>query len=206
MITDPNVYFEKGCDRCKKFDTPECKVNSWRDGLLELRRICLGAGLLETAKWGQPVYMVDGKNVCLIGAFVDVFFISFFDASLLADTQGVLEKRGANTPDKHMITFRDSESVRALESTIKTYIDEAAANQRAGRKPVETQPDVDLPAELIDAIDADPELAEAFAALTPGRQRGYCFHIGGAKQPATRISRIEKLRPRMLAGKGYNER
>ena len=52
----------------------------------------------------------------------------------------------------------------------------------------------------------DPTFAEAFAALTPGRQKGYYLHIGEAKQSKTRIARIEKLQPRIFAGKGYNER
>jgi len=65
---------------------------------------------------------------------------------------------------------------------------------------------IDVPGELTDALDADPELAEAFAALTPGRQRGYLLNLNQAKQPATRVARIEKFRDRIIAGKGLIER
>lgn len=40
----------------------------------------------------------------------------------------------------------------------------------------------------------------------PGRQRGYALHFAGAKQPATRIRRIEKYLPAILAGKGMHDR
>jgi uncharacterized protein YdeI (YjbR/CyaY-like superfamily) len=48
-------------------------------------------------------------------------------------------------------------------------------------------------------------LKRAFAALTPGRQKGYIFQIAAAKQSATRASRVEKYAPQILAGKGLND-
>ena len=53
---------------------------------------------------------------------------------------------------------------------------------------------------------AHPELAEAFAALTRGRQKSYVIAIGGAKKPETRMARIAKYRPKMLDGKGAMDR
>jgi len=63
-----------------------------------------------------------------------------------------------------------------------------------------------MPDELVEALDADPELADAFRALTPGRQTSYLINLAQAKQPATRTARVEKFRPRILAGKGALER
>jgi len=65
---------------------------------------------------------------------------------------------------------------------------------------------LELPAELLDRLDGDPDLAAAFAALTPGRQRSWVLHVTGAKQTATRIARIDKAAPSIRAGKGWNER
>ncbi len=67
-------------------------------------------------------------------------------------------------------------------------------------------PAIDLVAELRDRLDGDPELAAAFAALTPGRQREYNYHIAGAKQATTRVSRVDRCVPKILAGKGVRER
>jgi uncharacterized protein YdeI (YjbR/CyaY-like superfamily) len=37
------------------------------------------------------------------------------------------------------------------------------------------------------------------AALTPARQRGYWINLNQAKQPATRVARIETFRDRIVA-------
>ena len=52
----------------------------------------------------------------------------------------------------------------------------------------------------------DVPSAEAFAALTPGRQKSYAILLNDAKTKATRLARIEKARPQILAGKGATER
>ncbi len=76
----------------------------------------------------------------------------------------------------------------------------------AGTKPPKVAREIDMPDELTEALDADPELAEAFQALTPGRQRSYMFDLNQAKQSATRVARIEKFRGKIIAGKGALER
>jgi uncharacterized protein YdeI (YjbR/CyaY-like superfamily) len=48
-------------------------------------------------------------------------------------------------------------------------------------------------------------LKTAFAALTPGRQRNYIFHISQPKQSKTREARVEKCMPLILRGKGLND-
>ena len=51
-----------------------------------------------------------------------------------------------------------------------------------------------------------PALKAAFEALTPGRRRYYNIHISEAKQSATRAARVEKCVPKILAGKGLQDR
>jgi len=62
-----------------------------------------------------------------------------------------------------------------------------------------------VPEEFQKRLKCDPELAEAFRALTPGRQKGYLLHFGGAKQSATRTARVEKHAPRILKGLGLDD-
>ena len=64
---------------------------------------------------------------------------------------------------------------------------------------------LDYPDELLDALDDDRELTEAFKELTPGRQRGWVLHFSDAKQSQTRARRIDKARSKIIAGKGWNE-
>ena len=189
MITDSNVYFEKGCGRCDRYDTPECSAAIWRDGLLALRRICRDAGLEEAAKWGHPTYMHAGRNIAIIGAFQKDFRLSFFDAALMTDPEGVLERQGANTQHPDMIRFTSNDGPEGMAPVIAAYLAEAMGYAEKGIRPPKVVREVDIPEELIEALDADAELAEAFHALTPGRQKSYAFNLNSAKKSETRIAR-----------------
>ncbi|NEX47017.1 YdeI/OmpD-associated family protein [Pseudotabrizicola algicola] len=206
MITEPAAFFTDGCGRCNRFGTDACSARLWRDGLAALRRICRAAGLEEAVRWGHPCYRHAGRNIAIIGAFRDDFRLSFFDAALLRDPQGVLEKQGPMTQHADMIRFADAGRVAALEGVILAYLREAMDHAEAGRRPEKTEKPLDLPPELVSALDSDAELAEAFHRLTPGRQRSYVINLSGAKATATRQARIARFRSHILAGKGATER
>jgi uncharacterized protein YdeI (YjbR/CyaY-like superfamily) len=206
MITRIDDYFAKGCGRCERFATPDCSTRRWIGGLEHLRRICLDVGLEEALKWAHPCYMHAGRNVAIMGAFRDDFRLSFFRAALMKDPEGVLEKQGPNTRHPDAIRFTRNEQVAELEAVIRAYLAEAMSYAEAGLEPPKEERELELPDELVEALDADAELAEAFHALTPGRQRSYVIHLASAKKAATRVARIAKARDRILAGKGATER
>jgi uncharacterized protein YdeI (YjbR/CyaY-like superfamily) len=206
MITGIETYFEKGCGRCARFDTPDCSALRWAVGLSALRDICRDAGLVETVKWGQPCYMHAGRNVAILGAFRAEFRISFFEAGLLDDPDGVLERQGPNSRVADAIRFRDDGAPAAMAEVVGGFLRQAMAHAEAGRRAPRAAGDLDLPEELIEALDADPEMAEAYAGLTPGRQRSYVIALSSAKASATRMARIVRFRGRILAGKGATER
>lgn len=206
MITDADDFFTKGCGRCDRFATPDCSTRLWIDGLNDLRRICLDMGLEETVKWAHPCYMHAGRNIAIFGAFRTDFRLSFMNAGLLQDSEGVLEPQGPNSQTPSMIRFTDVGQVGGMEPVIRAYLRQLMDHAAAGTKPPKAERELDMPDELAEALDADPELAEAFQALTPGRQRSYLFDLNQAKQSATRVARIEKFRTRIIAGKGAMER
>jgi len=206
MITDPDDFFTKGCGRCDRFATPDCSTRLWIDDLDALRRICLDMGLEETVKWAHPCYMHAGRNIAILGAFRTDFRLSFMNAGLLKDAAGVLEPQGPNSQTPSMIRFTAVGQVGAMEPVIRAYLRQLMDHAEAGTRPPKAEREIDMPDELTEALDADPELAEAFAALTPGRRRSYMFELNQAKQSATRAARIEKLRPKIIAGKGAMER
>ncbi len=206
MITDIEEFFTKGCGRCERFATPDCSTRKWNDGLTELRRICLKTGLVETVKWGHPCYMHADRNIVILGALRNDFRISFFNAALMKDRKAVLEKQGPNTQHPDMIRFTDNSQVNEMEPVISSYLKEAMGYAEAGIKPPKEERIIELPDELVDALASDPELADAFNKLTPGRQKSYVINLNSAKTSATRISRIAKFRDKILAGKGAMDR
>jgi uncharacterized protein YdeI (YjbR/CyaY-like superfamily) len=205
MITDVADYFARGCGRCARFDTPDCSTRRWMAGLLALREFCLAAGLEETAKWGHPCYMHNGRNVAMIAAFRDNYRLTFFDGAIPPDPAGLLEKRGPNTRVADQISFTDPDAAGRMAAVLCDYLAAAKAAAELDR-PARPKVELALPDELVAALDADPELAEAFHALTPGRQRSWVLHLSQTKTPATRYARIERGRVQIIAGKGQSER
>lgn len=206
MITEIEDYFAKGCGRCPRFATSDCSTRHWREGLAALREICLEAGLEETVKWGHPCYVHADRNVVVMGAYRADFRLNFFHAALMKDPAGVLEKRGPNTQHADMLRFTANGQVAKRAGVIANYLAEAMAYAAQGIKPPREKRELVLPEELVDALDSDPELADAFHALTPGRQRSYVIQLNNAKKSETRVARIVKYRDKILAGKGATDR
>jgi uncharacterized protein YdeI (YjbR/CyaY-like superfamily) len=206
MISDPDDFFTRGCGRCDRFATPDCSTRVWIDGLNRLRRICLDLGLRETVKWGHPCYMHAERNIALFGAFRGDFRVNFMNPGLVRDTAGVLERQGANAQTPGTLRFTSVTRVAEMEPVIRDYLRQLMDHAEAGTKPPKTGRDIGMPDELTDALDADPELAEAFHALTPGRQKSYMFNLNQARHSATRVARIDKFRAKIFAGKGAIER
>jgi uncharacterized protein YdeI (YjbR/CyaY-like superfamily) len=206
MIEVADDFFSKGCGRCGRFATPECSARRWAAGLSDLRRLCLESGLDETVRWGHPTYACGDRNVAIIGAFRDDFRLSFFEAALMKDPGSVLEKAGPNSLDADMIRFSGDARVAELEPLIRSYLAEARSYAEAGIRAPKERVEVDLPDELVEALESDHDFAEAFRRLTPGRKRSYVIALSSAKTSATRTSRVARFRDRVLAGKGATER
>ncbi len=206
MIENIEDYFSKGCGRCSRFATTDCATTRWAQGLKDLRTICLKADLTETVKWGHPCYMYSDRNIAIIGAFRDDFRLTFFNAALLKDPKRILERRGPNTRHPDMIRFSSNDQVTRIAPIIRSYLDEALEYATKGVKPLRDSSELALPVEMADALDADPELAQAFFALTPGRRKSYVINLNSAKQSATRVMRVAKFREKIISGKGAMER
>lgn len=52
---------------------------------------------------------------------------------------------------------------------------------------------VEVPAELLEALDLDPFANKAWKALSAGRKRTYAHRVAGAKREETRESRVEEV-------------
>jgi uncharacterized protein YdeI (YjbR/CyaY-like superfamily) len=92
-----------------------------------------------------------------------------------------------------------------MEPILKTYIREAIEAERAGLEVNFKKNPEPIPEGFQNKLDEIPALKTAFAALTPGRQRGYILYFSGAKQSKTRESRVEKCMQQILNGKGLND-
>ncbi|CAN5708351.1 YdeI family protein [soil metagenome] len=177
----------------------------WKAEIAALQKILSAFDLSQETKWGKPCYMVDGKNVILIQGFKEYCALNFFQGALLKDPKKLLVRLG-QWQAARVMKFTSAKEIAAKKATIAAYVREAVAAANAGLK-VETKPAVyPVPEELKETLRKDPKFKRAFEALTLGRQRGYLYHFGGAKQSATRTARIEKAKAAIFDGRGFLER
>ena len=80
-----------------------------------------------------------------------------------------------------------------MATVLKAYIYEAIEVEKAGLKVnFKKTAEFKIPEEFQNKLDETSALKKAFAALTPGRQRGYIFYFSQPKQSKTREARVEK--------------
>lgn len=178
----------------------------WAAEIAAMRRVLAAFKMNEERKWGKPTFTVDGKNIVIMQGFKEYFALGFFQGALLKDPKKVLVQLGQLQASRVM-KFTSAQEIKAKAALIKAYVREAIAVEKAGlRVERKKTSDFPVPEELTARFRKDARFKRAFAALTPGRQRGYLYHFAGAKQSATRVARIEKAVPAILEGKGFLER
>jgi len=181
------------------------KVNQWEEELLFLKSIIDKTELVETIKWGGPIYVYNKKNVIGIGGFKNYFAIWFLNGVFLKDEK----KRLINAQEdktKSMRQWRFTSKDEINEKEVLEYIHEAIENEKQGKviKPSKKEAIV---SELLDQeMTKNPALKEAFAKFSPYKQYEFLEYIETAKQEKTKLSRIEKVIPMILNNVGLNDK
>jgi len=126
--------------------------------------------------------------------------------ALFKDPKSILIQQTKNVQAARQIRFASLSNINKQKATLKAYIEEAIAIEKSGAKvKMRSVAQFAVPEEFQKRLDDDAKLAEAFGALTPGRQKGYLLYFAGAKQSATRLARMEKHAPRILKGLGRDD-
>ena len=189
-----------------KVDFYFVKEKSWQKETELLRKIVLDCGLTEELKWGCPCYTFQKANIVLIHVFKEYCALLFFKGALLKDPGGLLVQQSKNVQAARQARFTNTKEIIKLEPKLKACIAEAIEVEKAGLK-VELRKTAEyaVSEEFQKALNKNKALQKAFAALTPGRQRGYLLYFSAPKQAKTREARIEKSLNQIFEGKGLND-
>ena len=125
--------------------------------------------------------MIQGRNVVLIHGFKEYCAILFFKGALLKDPQGLLVIQSANVRASRQIRFTNPQQIVDLESTIRAYVQEAVAVEKAGLK---------------------VEFKETREFIIPAELHA---RFAAPKQAKTREARIDHCTPRIFDGLGLND-
>src|SRR5438552_16022512 len=124
----------------------------WASEMAEMRRVLAGLAMKEELKWGKPTYTVDGKNIVILSGFKEYFGRGFFQGALLKDPKRVLVQLGQVHAGRVM-KFTSAKDITAKAATIKAYVHEAIAVEKAGLRMRQKQTsDFPVPEELRERI------------------------------------------------------
>jgi uncharacterized protein YdeI (YjbR/CyaY-like superfamily) len=181
-------------------------AGKWREEFEALRTIALDCGLTEELKWYQPCYTLQGKNIVLMHGFKEYCALLFFKGVLLRDPKGILIQQTENVQAGRQIRFTSVQQIVKMKPILKSYIQEAIEVEKSGAKvKLKKTSEYKAPEEFQKKLKESPALKTAFAALTPGRQRGYLYYFSQPKQSKTREARVEKYMQQIFNGKGLDD-
>ena len=195
-----------GSEMNPKVDWFFTKAAQWQEEYEQLRNIVLDCGLTEELKWGCPCYTFNGNNVVLIHGFKEYCALLFMKGALMQDAKGILIQQTENVQSARQVRFTNAREIVKMKVTLKAYIHEAIAVEKAGLKvAMKKTAEYTMPEELEMKLKENPALKTAFNALTPGRQRGYIYYFSQPKLSKTRETRVEKYIQHILNGKGVDD-
>lgn len=181
------------------------KTNQWEEELGLLREIVQKTELVETTKWGGEVYTINKKNVLGISGFKNYFTIWFWNGVFLKDEAQVLVNANEGVT-KGLRQWRFSSASEIIEQLILQYINEAIANEKAGLSIKPEKKEVMRCEFFEEKLQNNSALKSALEQLTPFKQKEYWEYMATAKQEKTKITRLEKIAPIIMEGKGINDK
>src|SRR5262245_15246624 len=182
------------------------EMGPWVKEVMLLRELALSVGLEETIKWGGPCYTYNGKNVLGLGGFKNYACIWFWQGSFLSDPDKVLVNANeGRTRGLRQWRFASMKEIKPTK--VKAYMKEAVENEKKGKKisPQKKAPLV-IPDLYQKAFRKTKGLKTAFEKFTPGRQREFVEYVTEPKLEETKVKRVEKTIPMILAGIGLNDK
>lgn len=160
----------------------------------------------ETIKWGMPHFEYQGV-LCHMAAFKQHCAFGFWNAAAMKDPEKIFIAHGESA----MGHFGKIASIKDLPSNkvITAYIKEAAKLNEAGvkrpaAKKASQQKDIEVPADLVKALNKVKAAKKTFDAFSYSNKKEYVQWITEAKTEDTRNKRIATAVEWMAEGKGRN--
>jgi len=195
-------------ERVHTVDEYIASSGSWEKSLQLLRELISSTDLLETIKWGMPVYTLNNKNIVGFSAFKSWTGLWFYQGVFLKDPERrLINAQEGTTKGLRQMRFSTLNEIEESRDIIMAYLEEAIQNQKKGKalKP-ERNRKLEIPEELQAAFHRDPALKDAFDALSLTIKRDFAEYVDSAKREETRKQRLEKVIPMILEGIGLNDK
>ncbi|NOT34848.1 MAG: hypothetical protein HOP12_11855 [Candidatus Eisenbacteria bacterium] len=174
--------------------------------LRHLREVVHGAcpDVAEDIKWGMPAFTYHGL-MCDMAAFKAHATFGFWRGAAIVDLGGrSLDEAMGNFGRLTKVSELPSKRVLSSYVRLAMKLNESGAKPRARAKSSGPQKALPVPADLKAALAKHSKARATFAGFSPSHRREYVEWITGAKQAATRASRLAKAIEWMAEGKPQN--
>lgn len=179
---------------------------AWRDCEEFMNQLIVKTNLKKEFKWGTDVYTYQGKNVIGWAGFKHFFSLWFYNGVFLEDRLKVLIN-ASEGKTKALRQWRFNSREEMNEQDILAYIQESIQTIKDGK---EIKPKRIAPQQpegiLKEALNQNAAFKIAFDRLTPGKRKEYQNYISEAKQEKTKATRLDKIKPLILEGKGLHDK
>lgn len=182
----------------------------WEKELKKLHRILSETRLIETMKWGMPVYTNKAdKNIVGLAAFKSYVGLWFYEGAALKDNAKILiNAQEEKTVNMRQWRFRTLKEIDVNAKLIKVYLKEAIENQKVPKevKPPKKKEPFVLPELLSNVLKKNKTAKAQFEKLSPFKQKEYGEFINDAKKEETKLKRIDKILPMIKKGIGLHDK
>ncbi len=190
----------------KKGPTWDSHRSAWKDCEELMNQIILKTDLKKEFKWGTHIYTYQGKNVIGWAGFKHFFSLWFYNGVFLEDKLQVLIN-ASEGKTKALRQWRFNSLEEMNEQHILAYIMESIQTVRDGKEIKPEHSGTPSPEGILkEALQNDKALKIAFDQLTPGKRKEYQNYITEAKQEKTKATRLDKIKPLILQGKGLHDK
>jgi uncharacterized protein YdeI (YjbR/CyaY-like superfamily) len=156
----------------------------------------------ETLKWSAPAFLYKGSTLATMAAFKAHAAFGFWQGkAVVGDTPAEREAMGSFGRLTGVEQLPETSTFTALIHKALAFIDSGETLRRPAKHP---RPALETPADLAQALAANPPAAATFDAFPPGCRREYVAWIEEAKRPQTRARRIAQAAAWIAEGKKRN--
>lgn len=179
---------------------------NWAEANEKIQEVVNETELLKEFKWGGDIYTFNKKNVLAFSGFKNHFALWFHNGVFLKDQYKVLVNANEEKT-KALRQWRFNSADEIDVEKVREYVLEAIQLVKDGKE-IKPQKSAlkEVDGVLKETLNQNDKLLTSFKALTPGKQKEFIEYIDEAKQDKTKISRIEKIKPMILKGKGLNDK
>ena len=167
---------------------------------LVIHRACPGVN--EAMKWSNPAFEYHGL-LCGVAAFKSYCAFGLWKDKLVRVRGGASAAKVLDAAGK-LASFDDFPDEAALGRLIRLAASLNEQGVREVRKKPTPKGPVEIPADLKKALEKNKKAKKTFDGFSPSNKRDYVEWIVEAKQPATRLRRLEQAILWMAEGKVRN--